>query len=479
LGGIVAQRGLPMPKNIYDNRGRKIGEIRDAGEEAVGIALFLYLIWKALPGLLVLALIYLLIQGAVWVWNAGTNLAKYGVIDEQEIQIRAKATQIAEENSLLLAKAQQAVVSEDYYIAAAILRNIIERQPDNQKAKAMLNKIKDHVPGGLVVNHQYYPFSSMDAITFINGVYNKLINISPDGRRALFTAFSEYIVNYSRDLRVVLLELDSGKFIGLGEDIDKNLRRVARGNNLVDIFNGDSITVECWPPYRYGGLDGLWSNDGRWLANVADGAVEIVDLSTGVCKRIIVPGLNKGLAITDGTQIWIIFKGNSTTLRLLTLDMNGNNTKEVGKLEDIYWPKVILLSPDSSALYVADGFASKIISTRTGLTADAIKGATVWLSNAPLIAHIPSPLLEVNPPKVRMGDPVDIKFWRGEPGITAKIVIQPDPWNYSRTTVSTDAHGKFTVQLKTGINTPIGIYTVAVVKYDNIIAHTTFEIVTR
>lgn len=33
-----------MPKNIYDNRGRKIGEIRDAGEEAAGLALFLMLL---------------------------------------------------------------------------------------------------------------------------------------------------------------------------------------------------------------------------------------------------------------------------------------------------------------------------------------------------------------------------------------------------------------------------------------------------
>ena len=468
-----------MPKNIYDNRGRKIGEIRDAGEEAVGIALFLYLIWKALPGLLILALIYLLIQGGIWVWNAGTNLAKYGIIDEQEIQIRAKATQIAEANALLLAKAQQAVASEDYYVAAAILRNIIRDQPDNQQAQTMLNQISNYVPGGLVVGRDYYSFSSMDPITFVDGVYNTPISVSPDGRRALFTAFSEYNINYSRTLQVVLLELDSGKFIGLGEGLDKNLRRVARGNNLVDIFNGDSITVECWPLYRDGGLDGLWSNDGTWLANVADGAVEIVNIETGACKRVLVPGLDRGLAITDGAQIWIIFKGNSTTLRLLALDLSGNNVKEVGKLEDIYWPDVVLLSPDSSTLYVADRFASKIISTRTGLTADVIGGAIAWLSNAPLVAHIPPPILEINPPTVRMGDPINIEFRRGEPGITAKIVIKPGPWNYSGTTVSTDVDGEFAIQLETGINTPSGIYTVEVVKYDTIIARATFEVVTR
>lgn len=38
-----------MPKNIYDNRGRKIGEVRDVGEEVAGAVVLIYLLWKALP----------------------------------------------------------------------------------------------------------------------------------------------------------------------------------------------------------------------------------------------------------------------------------------------------------------------------------------------------------------------------------------------------------------------------------------------
>lgn len=72
-----------MPKNIYDDHGRKVGEIRDAGEEVAGAVL--YLLWKALPRLIVLGLIG-------WIWNAGANLVRYGTVSEQEAQARARST---------------------------------------------------------------------------------------------------------------------------------------------------------------------------------------------------------------------------------------------------------------------------------------------------------------------------------------------------------------------------------------------------
>lgn len=400
-----------MPKNIYDRHGRKIGEVRDAGEEAAGMVLFLYLLWKALPGLIVLGLIGLLIAGGIWVWNAGARLIQYGTVNEQEAQARARSTQVAEENAMLLVNAQHAIESEDYYVAAAILGNVIRSQPDNQQARTLLNQISSYVPGGLVVgghNGVYYPFNSADQITFIDGLYGELVGVSPDGQRAL-------IAEESAITRWALLALDSGEFIGLGEYPDRSLRYVARGNNLIDIFNGENIVVQCWDSYWGGDFDGLWSNDGRWLADAGEEVVEIIDLQTGTCQNVPVPGLRYALALTDGSQIWIILSGSSTSLRnarLLALDLSGNNIRELGEIEGIYEPEVVLLSPDSSALYVGDEyFGSKIISTRTGLQANGIGGAIAWLSNAPLVVHIPPPALEINPPTIRVGDPVNIEFW--------------------------------------------------------------------
>ena len=202
-----------MPKNIYDNRGRKIGEIRDAGEEAVGIALFLYLIWKALPGLLILALIYFLIQGAVWVWNAGTNLVQYGVINEQEAQVRAQATQIAKENADLITVAQQAIDSKEYYGAATILGNIIRTEPGNQQARTLLAQIANNVPGGLVTGGYegtYYPFASGESVNFLRlGSQAELLNISSDGRYILLKSYgASFIVDLNDGRKIKVVEHD-------------------------------------------------------------------------------------------------------------------------------------------------------------------------------------------------------------------------------------------------------------------------------
>lgn len=353
---------------------------------------------------------------------------------------------MAGRNAVLLANAQQAIELEDYYIAAAILGNVIRSQPDNQRARILLNQIASYVPSGLVVGGHsgvYYPFRSADQITFVESLHGELVDLSPDGQRAL-------IAEESAITRWAILTLESGDFIGSGGHPDRILQHVVRGNELVDILNGTSIVVECWDSYWGGDFDGLWSSDGRWLADAGDGVVEIIDLQTGTCWNTSVPGLRRyDLAITDGSQIWIIIRGKRKA-RLLSLDLNGSNVRELGEIEGIYEPETVLLSPDSSALYVGDEHFGKIVSTRTGLAANAIGGVIAWLDSMPPVARISSPTLEINPSKVVMGNSFNIEFRGGEPGMEVSVVINPDPWDYRGAIKFTDDHGKFTIHLETG-----------------------------
>lgn len=68
-----------MPHNIYDNTGRKVGEIRSAGEEAAGLAFFIVFI---LPALVIIGAIIAIITGFVnvfWEWAKTIHhLTPYG-----------------------------------------------------------------------------------------------------------------------------------------------------------------------------------------------------------------------------------------------------------------------------------------------------------------------------------------------------------------------------------------------------------------
>jgi hypothetical protein len=418
--------------------------------------------------------------------NALSNFVLYGTFDQQEAQKRATATQVVKDAPELLAKAQKAIDSGDYYIAATILVNIARYQPDNQNAQMLLDQIADYIPGGLVVGGQkgvYYPFDSASETVFVDNIYGKLVGLSPDGQRAL-------IEEDSTDIPWSVLELETGEFTAINQYPDRTLQYVIRGGKLTNIFSGEVKKVKCQESYD---LNGLWSGDGTWLAIADDGdKVKLMDFDTGSCQNITIPGSRYGIALTNGTQIWIIVKGdfaNSKNARLVSLDMSGKIIEELGEIDSIYEPETILIAPDSSALYVYDkNYGSKIVSLRTGLSADAVDGAIAWVEKIPAKARISPPKLEINPSKVPVGNSFDINLKNGEPGIAIDIVIKPDPWNYSnsrnlsfpiyKSDRFTNSNGQFTAKLETGVNTPSGTYTITVYKSQShlIIAETTFEI---
>lgn len=461
-----------MPK-IYDKYGREIGEIYDPQRKNFS--------------LLLIGGLFILILACSIIYTLINNLIVYGTIDEQEIHKRQTATQIANDTPELLIKAQKAIESEDYYVAAAILVNITRYQPDNQNAQILLEKTAKHVSGGLVTGGQngvYYPFSSANETVFVDNIYGKLVGISPDGRRTL-------IEEDSIDIPWSVLDLETGEFTAIDQYPDRTLQYVVKEGKLVNIFSREVARVNCRSPYDL--KNGLWSSDGMWLINVTDrDTIRLIDFNSGNCRNITIPGSRHGLALTNGTQIWIVIKGdpdNNENARLVSLDMSGKIIKELGEIEGIYEPETVLISPDSSALYVYDkGYGSKIISLRTGLAADTIDGAIAWVDKMPPRARLSPPKLEVNPPKVPLGSSFEIRLRDSEPGIAIDIVITPDPWNYSnsqnsafssRTNRFTDDNGHFTSKIETGVNTPSGTYTITVYRGKShiIIAETTFEII--
>ncbi len=419
-------------------------------------------------------------------FNALSNFVLYGTFDQQEAQKRATATQVVKDAPELLAKAQKAIDSGDYYIAATILVNIARYQPDNQNAQMLLDQIADYIPGGLVVGGQkgiYYPFDSANETVFVDNIYGKLVGLSPDGQRAL-------IEEDSTDIPWSVLELETGEFTAINQYPDRTLQYVIKEGKPTNIFSGEVKKVKCRDSYT---MNGLWSGDGIWLASTDnEDKVKLIDFDAGSCQNIVVPGSRYSLALTNGTQIWIIVKGDSIdrkNARLISLDMSGKIVEELGEIDGIYEPETVLIAPDSSALYVYDeNYGSKIVSLRTGSSADAIGGAIAWVEKMPPKARISPPKLDVNPSEVIIGNSFDINLKNSEPGIAIDIVIKPDPWNYSnsrnlsfpiyKSDRFTNSNGQFTAKLETGVNTPSGTYTITVYKSQShlIIAETTFEI---
>ncbi|WP_448543011.1 hypothetical protein [Roseiflexus sp.] len=347
----------------------------------------------------------------------------------------------------------------------------------------LLDRIADHISGGLVIGGEkgvYYPFDSANETVFVDNIYGKLVSLSPDGQRAL-------IEEDSTDIPWSVLELETGEFTAINQYPDRNLQYVIKEGKLTNIFSGGVKKVKCRDSYT---LNGLWSGDGIWLASTDnEDKVKLIDFNAGSCQNIVVPGSRYGLALTNGIQIWVIVKGDSSdrkNARLISLDMSGKVIEELGEIDSIYEPETVLIAPDSSALHVYDeNYGSKIVSLRTGLSADAIGGAIAWVEKMPPKARISPPKLDVNPSEVLIGNSFDINLKNSEPGIAIDIIIKPDPWNYSDSRDLsfssyrfTDSNGQFTAKLETGVSTPSGTYTITVYKSQShlIIAETTFEI---
>ena len=417
-----------MPKNIYDNRGRKIGEIRDAGEEAVGIALFLYLIWKALPGLLILALIYFLIQGAVWVWNAGTNLVQYGVINEQEAQVRAQATQIAKKNADLITFAQQAIDSKEYYGAAAILGNIIRTEPGNQQARTLLAQIASNVPGGLVTGGYegtYYPFASGEPVTFLRlGSQAELLNVSSDGRYILLrSSRASFVVDLSDGRKIKVVERDYRLAdVFPSPDFSKILIHALGIESYITELHTEKKLLEN----SCGAFKPQWMSDNRTLTfvNRDSEKVTILDSVTGYCRAVSIPGVTKydniSVAVApDDAHLFILAADSYQPIEVFFVSIDDSSIKKVAELPVYYEHyhdqesyRYFLMSPDGSMIYFPKGF---MVNTISGNIYQTVPGAVSWIHHLPSKVVLPQPIIVVTPQKGQRGTAFSFDFKGGFP----------------------------------------------------------------
>lgn len=461
-----------MPKNIYDNRGNKIGEVRDAGEEAAGVVLLLYLIWKALPLLLVLGGICLLIEGGRWVWTAGANLVRYGTVSEQEAQVRASATQIAEGNIWLLAEADRAIADEDYYIAAAILRGIVSRQPDNEQARVRLAQIARQVPGGLVIGGNsgvYLPFSDAEPYTFLDSTRGaELLAVSLDGHLAFMkTNYTTFVIDFTNGSYTLLDGVVSPDFTKVVKITGDGITKGELGG-VYDRTTGDElfeITCAAWNSTIQ------WMSDSRFIITVNgnSNSVAMIDSDDGNCETVSIPGLGWGsiAAIApDSEHLLIITPGDSISMdhaKVFVANLDGRGIRQITKLpifglEDSY----ILMAPDRSTVYLPE--EGILISTRTGRWNGTIAGAIAWIYGPPPQAVLPQATITVSPSQGPRGTRFIFNLSGGLP--KQEVVWSVVGTEHSGWVAFTDENGNLVddwFSWQTDINTPVGSYTVKVV----------------
>lgn len=471
--------------DIYDDRGRKIGEAerqlspfeqgQRAGQEIAGMAILLYLLWKALPFLLVIgALIFCLTAGVAGFQAAGL-FVQYGTFDQREANLRASATAVAKDNVARLAQAEDALKNQDYYLAASIARVVLQKEPTNKQVVEFLQRISDRVSGGLVVGGRsgiYHPFGRADTVTFIEGLGGDLVGISPDGRRGLIQNRDTYSVMNFADSRIA--SLDRGKpspDLNKVEMFDIGAGIVFQPMKIKNVLNGRIREIGCT---AYDHMD-RWMRDSRLITQIGNEGIIIVDTESGTCRSVKVPGLSRGnvsAALTDGQRIWIVLPGSFSSVKdgqLFVVNMDGSGLRKItdlpirGRQRD----SREFLSPDSSAIYLSEGL---MVSTRTGRVVEAIGNAVGWVESDPLRASVKGAQLTVQPRSGPRGTRFVFQLEGGEPGMEVALSIKrgndfvDGGWVYW-----VDSNGRITDSpnyqfgYKTGINTATGTYTATIV----------------
>jgi hypothetical protein len=349
--------------------------------QAYGVGVALGCLLRFWPVLVVIACIGLAVAGGVYVVRSGVNLVRYGVASEEDVQQRAAATQVADQTAGLLAEAKAAIADGDYYNAAAILRNILSTQPDNQEAQQQFAQIAGRVQGGLTTGRGYFPLGPEPAVSmpYLPMDTNRIVGVSLDGQRAL-------LIKTYNNSTIDLLNLATGSL----ETYIETQHAIPSPDlaHYIETFSGRILYG--WPanqvvsdlPCIVGNADVLWMRDGKTITGV-DGNTSTVawyELDTGRCQSISVPGVGWGTdVIKDGDRLYIITPGdyrsqNYGDLFIANLDGSG-----LTKLADLPIAgrddTPALLSPDGSAVYV-NGL---MISTRTGRISQSIEGVIGWI----------------------------------------------------------------------------------------------------
>lgn len=411
--------------NIYDDSGRKIGTAEEqstVGDQVVGTALFLYVLWKALPALLILSVIALCIGLGISAFQAGESLVRYGTLDQDEVVVRATAKAEAVLNVNRVAQAAEVLQDQDWYVAASLAQLALAVEPDNNEAMTIVNQVSSHVGGGLVIGGKsgvYYPFGGQNARTFVEGLGGELIGAAPDGQRVLVR---------NRGVNSIL-NLANGQFVALEDGVPSlDFSKVDVGDQLTgrkgikNVADMSFKEIDC----RAFSWREQWMRDGRLITISDRDGITVVDTESGVCESIVIPGLESdATALTDGKLIWIVMPGNFSQVengQLFVANFDGSGLKELTDIpmrereRDHY----TLLAPDSSAIYLSEGL---MISTRTGRAVQAIRGAVGWVDEEPQHTLVRPPWIEIEPQSGPRGTNFSFQLNGGEPGMEMVWIV--------------------------------------------------------
>ncbi|MCI0563925.1 MAG: hypothetical protein MN733_36080 [Nitrososphaera sp.] len=461
-----------MPHNVYDKDGNKIGEVRSPGEDAVGAVLFLYLLWKALPGFLVLGLIGLVIYAI----SGGASLLRtylqYGTIDETAGQTHAA-------NISALEEASQAIAEGDYYVAASIVRTVLASEPDNEQALSLIQQLSNYTTGSLVTGGRsgvYYPFSSAETLPFIAELKGDLRAVSLDGQVGFITTGSAtFLLDFRNGSFTHIDAPRSSTFLlpdFLSPDFTKLIKFDPTWGSFVGIYDVRSGSEIFTSGCASGPGVLQWMRNSRFLTGV-DGSrssVALIDTLSNTCRIVQIPGLGYESAVViapDESQLFIVTPGNFTAVdyaELFATNVDGTGIRRIAEVPVLGREETrILLAPDGSAIYFPEGY---MISTRTGRVGSAIGGAIAWVDTAPPQAVLPQPQIIVTPPEGPRGTRFSFQMVGGLPGLEVSFAVL-------------DANGEFTsgglfAEMNTDINTPAGQYTVQVYADGDVLASATF-----
>jgi len=387
----------------------------------------------------------------------------------------------------LTTETQQQIQDGDYYVAAVNLQTLL----GNPGVDELIQQVAPYTPGGLVMEGMppfYVAFANRDAVALPNWPQNglALLAIKSDGSQGVvreeynsvssfrldfttgaWTPYDVYDPNPSPDLQWALhLDLWDGAY-------------------AYNVETGE--TIQLCSPYNN---NYRWSRDSKRLVATDgnDQSVYIIDLPSGNCQQITLPGLDWDtdvLPSPDNEHLIIILPGSygaQEYAQLLVSNLDGTGIKKIADLpfagRDI--SGVTLVAPDGSAIYI-DGY---VISTRTGRYARTLWKAVVWLDYAPPTAVARQVTLTVTPENGPRGTRFAFRLEGAPAGQEiAWFVSTSAQWveslGYEIAEIGpdgilTDAEGQF--GWDTGLSTNAGTYYVSVMIDKQIIASAAFEV---
>ncbi len=337
------------------------------------------------------------------------------------------------QDSTALSQVAQAIHDNEYYLAAAILRNTLSGQPTQPQSQSYLQQIAAHVPGGLITDGNpgtYYPFARAETVPMPHWPQdaNHLVAASVDGQRGIFTKMynnvETFIVDFASGTMVHYDQLEPIPSPNLDLTIRQDFSKDAR----VYDFRSQQETKLC-APYNSGFY---WTRDSRTVVGV-DGntqTVYIIDTQSGTCPSAHIAGVVWDVEVftsPDAQNLWIITPGSfssQTKGQLLTAKPDGTGIKKVADLPfKGRKSKRSLIAPDGSAIYV-EGY---LVSTRSGMAIPSASNAVAWVERDPPFAAPAQIKLTSSPSEGQRGTRFTFRLQGGPAGQEISWAVNTKP----------------------------------------------------